>query len=216
MKEDNRKQQEQGAAEPSKPEATRSVSERKARANRENAKKSTGPKTARGRRNSSFNALKHGLLAKKVMLAADGTPLNQDLATLFGALRAEYGCGDVVSELLAELVAVDYWRLQKGLEYEMKYLTPKGGEFHPQGGMPTLVRYVTANRHAFEKNLQMLMQRKAVTPAMAIRNDDHPLDATQTGETPTPPIPGGNPRSALAVAVSPVADGEPLNADEAA
>ena len=44
-------------------------------------------------------------------------------------------------ELLAELAAVDYWRLAKGLEYELKYLTKQGGEFHPPGGMPTLVRY---------------------------------------------------------------------------
>jgi hypothetical protein len=37
------------------------VSEKQLRANRENAKRSTGPKTAAGRLNSSRNALRHGL-----------------------------------------------------------------------------------------------------------------------------------------------------------
>ena len=62
---------------------------------------------------------------------------------------------------MAELAAVDYWRLAKGLEYELKYLSAQGGEFHPQGGLPTLVRYMTANRRNFDKSLQLLMQKQA-------------------------------------------------------
>jgi len=42
----------------------RRVSERKLKANRENAKKSTGPRTARGKAFSRRNAVKHGLCAK--------------------------------------------------------------------------------------------------------------------------------------------------------
>ena len=38
-------------------------------ANRKNAKKSTGPKTAKGKARSSRNALKHGLLSRQVVLA---------------------------------------------------------------------------------------------------------------------------------------------------
>ena len=40
------------------------ISEAKLRANRENAKKSTGPKTVRGKAYSRRNALKHGLLIR--------------------------------------------------------------------------------------------------------------------------------------------------------
>jgi len=40
------------------------LSEKKLKANRENAKKSTGPRTARGKANSRRNALKHGLFAR--------------------------------------------------------------------------------------------------------------------------------------------------------
>jgi hypothetical protein len=158
MSDETLEQQTEGPAEPAKSETKRPASKRKLRANRKNAQKSTGPRTAGGKRYSSFNAVKHGLLAKKVMFAADGTLADEDFERLFESLRDTFGCGDVASELLSELVAVDYWRLQKGLEHELKYLSPKGCQFHPQGGMPTLVRYMTANRRALEKSLQILMQ----------------------------------------------------------
>ena len=40
------------------------ISERKLKANRENAKKSPGPRTARGKEYSRRNATKHGLFAR--------------------------------------------------------------------------------------------------------------------------------------------------------
>jgi len=46
------------------------VSQRKIEANRRNAQKSTGPKTSRGKAAVRFNALKHGLLAEQILLAA--------------------------------------------------------------------------------------------------------------------------------------------------
>lgn len=185
MNDENPEQQKEAAAEPGKAGAMRPVSERKARANRENAKKSTGPKTARGKRYSSFNAISHGLLAKKVLFAPDGKLVNEDLQRLMEDLRDGYGCGDVATELLAELAAVDYWRLAKGLEYELKYLTKQGGEFHPQGGMPTLVRYMTANRHNFDKSLQLLMQRQAQTKSdsEAAEGDFSSPESTSTATT---------------------------------
>jgi hypothetical protein len=158
----------------SQPTANKPISERKRKANRENAKKSTGPRTVRGKRFSSFNAVTHGLLAKKVIYAADGKLMNEDLKRVLDSLRHEYGRGDVASELLTELAAVDYWRMQKVLEYERKYLSPQGGDFHPQGAMPTLIRYMTANRRAFEKSLTTLMQLRTQNdaPGEAAAGDD--------------------------------------------
>jgi len=42
------------------------ISERKLKANRDNARKSTGPKTARGKAFSRRNAVKHGLFVNYV------------------------------------------------------------------------------------------------------------------------------------------------------
>src|ERR1022692_1736369 len=97
-------------------QSQKTVSPRKLQANRENAKKSTGPRTARGKRNSSFNALKHGLLAAKVMFAPDGKLLDPGLQRLFESLHDRYSTGDLADELLLELAVTDYWRLQKAIE----------------------------------------------------------------------------------------------------
>lgn len=167
----------EGSASTLENQSQKAVSPRKVRANRENAQKSTGPKTSRGKRHSSFNALKHGLQANKVMFGADGKLLDEGLQCLFESLHDRYSSGEVVDELLVELAITDYWRLQKGLEYEIKYLTPGGGEFHPQGGMPTLVRYMTANRRGFDQSLQMLKQLPANrhSNAKTAESDSDPL-----------------------------------------
>ena len=75
------------------------VSEARLHANRENAKRSTGPKTARGKAYSRRNALTHGLLAKSVLFDLDGKPINEDLHQLLNELHEKYGAGDVVAEL---------------------------------------------------------------------------------------------------------------------
>jgi hypothetical protein len=53
------------AAQLAKPKSV-TVSERKLKANRENAKKSTGPRTSRGKGFSRRNALKHGLFVRHI------------------------------------------------------------------------------------------------------------------------------------------------------
>src|ERR1700730_6612056 len=55
---------------PRHPARKRPVSERRIQANRQNALRSTGPKTARGKRNVSRNAIKHGILAREVVITA--------------------------------------------------------------------------------------------------------------------------------------------------
>ena len=47
------------------------------KANRQNAKKSTGPRTPEGKARSSQNALKHGLLARDAVMA-DEDPAEYD------------------------------------------------------------------------------------------------------------------------------------------
>jgi hypothetical protein len=174
--EEDLKENEEAPAGPTNGGASRAVSERKVQANRENAKKSTGPTTERGKHYSSFNALKHGLLAKKIMFTSDGKLASEDLQRVFENLREGYGCGDVARELLVELAVTDYWRLQKGLEYEFSFLGPGGGGFLPEHGLPILLRYQIANRRAFDKSLQMLMEmRMEKEPARVATVDDPDL-----------------------------------------
>jgi len=95
------------------------LSEARLRANRENAKKSTGPKTSRGKAWSRFNALKHGLLSKKIMFTPDGKLQDEGLLELLESLRDKYGRGDVRTELLVEGIVIEYWRNGQALEIEL-------------------------------------------------------------------------------------------------
>jgi hypothetical protein len=144
--------------------------------NQENAKKSTGPKTAQGKQNSRFNAVSHGLTAKRLMFTAEGVSMDNGLAEIVEALRARYDSGDIVTELLIDNIVVDYWRQCKGLEAEMKYFSRNGdSSFHPRGFTSTIQRYNTANRRALLKNLEILgkTQARAHEPEdMVIASDE--------------------------------------------
>jgi hypothetical protein len=151
---------------------TTTVSERKAHANRENSKLSTGPRTARGKRNSSFNAVKHGLLSKRLMFDSDGKPEN-GLHELLEGLRGEYGHGDVRVELLLEAVMADYWRQSRGLQHEMHVLGKGADAFHPQGMMSNIFRYMAGSRRALLKSLELLEKLRAPTREGADTDDSN-------------------------------------------
>ncbi len=80
------------------------ISDARLRANRQNAKKSTGPKTARGKGYSRRNAVKHGLLLKRLLFSDDGEPINEELHDLYDNLHERYGNGngDIRTHLLVE------------------------------------------------------------------------------------------------------------------
>lgn len=62
------------------------TSEKRSAANRQNALKSTGPKTPRGKAIAKMNALKHGLLSREVLVAGEE---EKDLEGLGQRLRSE-------------------------------------------------------------------------------------------------------------------------------
>ena len=87
------------------------VSERKLRANRRNAKLSTGP---RDTGNSKYNALKHGLLSKAAIIRrgeAKEDPL--ELIALVDALGKDLEPVGTMEEILVDRIAASYWRLRR-------------------------------------------------------------------------------------------------------
>ncbi len=86
------------------------TSERKAEANRQNARKSTGPRTSEGKAAVRLNALRHGLLSSEILLPGeDGT----DLQELGKRLRAELQPVGELENVLVDRITSLLWRLRR-------------------------------------------------------------------------------------------------------
>jgi len=104
------------AAQLAKPKST-TVSERKLKANRENAKKSTGPRTSRGKAYSLRNARKRGLFIRdKEEFLAKGDPWGFE--TYYKRLRYELQPIGPCEETEVEYIAICWMRLQRLWRYE--------------------------------------------------------------------------------------------------
>lgn len=79
-------------------------------ANRNNARKSTGPKTARGKQTVANNALKHGLFARQLLLA-DEDP--EEYRSLADDLQAGLQPVGALELSLVERITVTLWRQRR-------------------------------------------------------------------------------------------------------
>jgi hypothetical protein len=83
---------------------------RQIEANRRNARLSTGPVTEGGKRNSSQNALRHGLTAETVIDALEDA---EDYAAFEMAVTADYDAQSAVERELVLRLASLLWRLRR-------------------------------------------------------------------------------------------------------
>jgi hypothetical protein len=91
------------------------ASDKQIRANRRNARKSTGPKTPEGKSVVSHNALKHGLLSQQILLP------DEDEASLVQLSEQLHSWLQPVGELeslLVERIVTAAWRLRRVLAVE--------------------------------------------------------------------------------------------------
>ncbi len=86
------------------------TSDRKAKANRQNARKSTGPKTPEGKAAVRLNALKHGLLSQEVLLPDEEEDALRELGE---RVRAELQPVGELENLLVDRIIAAYWRLRR-------------------------------------------------------------------------------------------------------
>ena len=86
------------------------ASQSKSDAARENGKKSRGPITPQGKKNSSRNALKHGLTAESVVLPAES---EHDFEELLQAHFDIYKPANAVEMDLVQTMALARWRLRR-------------------------------------------------------------------------------------------------------
>jgi hypothetical protein len=96
-------------------DARRPATEAQANANRQNARKSTGPRSAEGKATSSRNGLTHGLCASThIVLGEDPEEFLILLKDLYDRFRP-VGAGE---EKLVQRIAADQWRLDRAFPME--------------------------------------------------------------------------------------------------
>ena len=94
-------------------------SKNRAETNRENAKKSTGPRTAAGKQRSSLNALRHGLTGQTVVLPSDDLVAYQRHCKAF---HDQYQPKNPTEVQLTQTVADLSWRLNRATAFENNML----------------------------------------------------------------------------------------------
>jgi hypothetical protein len=109
------------------------ASERRLAANRANAQKSTGPRTAEGKAASRKNSLRHGLTAKAVVLDTEDPA---EYATFRRCVIDSFVPAEGAEQLLAEELADSLWRLKRAQRIESSalshYLDTLKREIHPE------------------------------------------------------------------------------------
>nr|WP_057930202.1 hypothetical protein [Burkholderia ambifaria] len=83
---------------------------KQAAANRQNARKSTGPATAQGKAKASVNALKHGITSARLFLN-DENP--EEFQLLLDELQASLRPNGGLEFMLVERIAVSIWRQRR-------------------------------------------------------------------------------------------------------
>ena len=103
-------------------------SDAKIAANRANAKKSTGPRTAAGKAASSRNNTRHGLTAKLFLLDTEDP-------AQYEALRSDlidsYRPANAAELMLVEEIAQNFWRLQRARHIEADNMNAGAPLSHP-------------------------------------------------------------------------------------
>ena len=160
------------APEPS-PTSPKLISVKKLEANRQNGKKSTGPRTPEGKQRSRLNALKHGILAKAVVIqGGPGKEKRGEFDQLLTELWQHYTPQGPVEEMLVERMATLKWRLARVYRSER-------GEMPDARVSDRRVRYETMLERAIYRaltELERLQRSRRVSPQSAPKEalGEHP------------------------------------------
>src|SRR5215218_6737465 len=84
-------------------------------ANRDNARHSTGPKTPEGKEAAKYNATRHGLSGKQVVVYGEDPTAFE---CLHQELIASYNPANAAESTLVEEIAQNFWRLQRARKIE--------------------------------------------------------------------------------------------------
>jgi hypothetical protein len=94
------------------------VSQKVKDANRRNAQLNTGPASLAGKDAVRYNAMKHGLLAKRIVFRNEEE--EAEFQALIDELEQEFRPEGVLERMLAEEIGVSWWKLQIAQGWELQ------------------------------------------------------------------------------------------------
>ncbi|HXM45183.1 MAG TPA: hypothetical protein VN924_28350 [Bryobacteraceae bacterium] len=173
-------------------------SNRRIRASRANGARSRGPRTAGGKARSSQNAIRHGLLAKCVVMAGESSP---GFDALLYQHQARFAPADGVDQGYVEEMAAATWRIRRAWAMETRLFDdavaaqPPGdergrmaaalGRLAPRPEFALLQRYETRLHMHYQRALHnFLLVRAACIP-----NEPSPIPEHSAPIAPSPPLP---------------------------
>ncbi len=139
------------------------ASENQIRANRRNARLSTGPRTEAGMEASSSNHTKHGLTGRRVVLKSEN---QAEYDELLAALLQDYAPQSAIEVELVHEIANNSWRLRRADRVEAELFDLFEDDFLTVAGeLDKIRRYRTAIEKAWHKAIDQLRKIQAARPA---------------------------------------------------
>jgi hypothetical protein len=126
------------------------------RANRENAKSSTGPRSEAGIQATKYNALRHGLAAKDLLVIVEEDPAELDV--LRATLREQHSPANEIEEMLVDEIAQCWWRLQRARKHEAWVVSGTFKHFrpYPPDAMNGISRYMSSAERGWHRAITQL------------------------------------------------------------
>ena len=162
------------------------TSDKQIEANRQNARKSTGPRTQEGKDRVSNNAVKHGILSQDVLIVGEDRAALRDLSE---RLQEELEPVGKLEDMLVDRIVAAYWRLRRVGRVEADIFSSLSRVFNNLGGafmqdsreanaFSKLSRYETPIEKSLYKALHELQRLQAarhadgnVSPPLAVDVD---------------------------------------------
>jgi hypothetical protein len=135
--------------------ATHSISPAQLAANRANSQLSTGPQSPEGKETVSFNAFRHGLAGRFVILPHEN---ECEFKELFHGLQHEHRPSTPTEHLLIESMAQHYWLAQRAINLQQLCF---GDSEVDEKRLALYLRYQTTHDRGFHKCLNDLLKLRA-------------------------------------------------------
>jgi hypothetical protein len=188
------------------------ATERQIQANRENAQKSTGPKTPDGKAKSSLNRLSHGFAANTLVMPGEDP---EQLRCLLQDFITEYHPATATEQILVEKMATSHWLSLRAFRLQGESFVSHKLRCEPSlfpKDLPVLIRYQTTADRAFHKAHNELVKTQKQREHSQIGFEPQAFGEA-VGTAPPQPVnpPHDPPKKAPIISISPTSPaGRPI------